>query len=70
MNQQGKEYKGRHRAGLVEVVSYFGDPGQERGQSVFYFNGETNSTMGYMISFVLLWYCFIICSHVIMFCFS
>jgi hypothetical protein len=56
-------------AGLVEVVSCFGDPGQERRQSVFYFSGETNSAIGYMISFVLLWYCFRICSHVIMFCF-
>jgi hypothetical protein len=30
---------------LVEMVSCFGDPKQEREQSVFYFNGETNSTM-------------------------
>jgi hypothetical protein len=56
-------------AGLVEVISYFGDPRQEREQSIFYFSGETNSAMGYVISFVLLWYCFIIYSHVIMFCF-
>jgi hypothetical protein len=54
---------------LVEVVSCFGDPGQKRGQSVFYFSGETNSAMGNVISFVLLWYCFIICSHIIVFCF-
>jgi hypothetical protein len=53
--------------GLVEVVSCFGDPGQECGQSVFYFSGETNSTMGYVISFVLVWYCFRIFSHVIVF---
>jgi hypothetical protein len=39
---------------LVKVVSCFGDHGLERGQSIFYFNGETNSAMGYMISFVLL----------------
>jgi hypothetical protein len=55
--------------GLVEVVSCFGYPGQERGQSIFYFSGETNSAMGYVISFVLLWYCFRICSHVIVFSF-
>jgi hypothetical protein len=40
---KGSESEGSHRAGLVKVVSCFGDPGQERGQSVFYFNGETNS---------------------------
>jgi hypothetical protein len=54
---------------LVEVVSCFGDPRQKHGHSVFYFSGEINSAMGYVISFVLLWYCFIICSHVIVFCF-
>jgi hypothetical protein len=51
------------------VVSCFGNPGQECGQSVFYFSGETNSAIGYVISFVLLWYYFRICSHVIVFCF-
>jgi hypothetical protein len=55
--------------GLIEVVSCFGDPEQEHGQSVFYFSGETNSAMEYVISFILLWYCFRICSHVIVFCF-
>jgi hypothetical protein len=54
MDQQGKECKGSHMAGLIEVVSCFGDSGQERRQSVFYFNNETNSAMGYMNSFVLL----------------
>jgi hypothetical protein len=39
---------------LVEVVSCFGDPGQEREQTVFYFSDETNSAMRYVISFVLL----------------
>jgi hypothetical protein len=44
------------------VVSCFGDSGQERGQSIFYFSGETNSAMEYVIiSFVLLWYYFRIC---------
>jgi hypothetical protein len=57
-------------AGLVEVASCFGDPRQECRQSIFCFNGEINSAMGYVIiSFVLLWYCFRICSHVIVFCF-
>jgi hypothetical protein len=55
--------------GLVEVVSCYGDPGQECEQCIFYFSGETNSAMGYMMSFVLLWYYFIICCHVIMFYF-
>jgi hypothetical protein len=32
--------------------------------------GETNSTIGYVISFVLFWYYFRICSHVIMFYFK
>jgi hypothetical protein len=31
--------------------------------------GETNSTMGYVISFVLFWCYFRICSHVIVFYF-
>jgi hypothetical protein len=31
----------------------FGDPRQEHGQYIFYFSGETNSTMGYVNSFVL-----------------
>jgi hypothetical protein len=53
MDQQGKECKGNHMAGLVEVVSCFRDPGQEHGQSVFYFSSETNSAMGYVISFLL-----------------
>jgi hypothetical protein len=39
---------------LVEVVSYFRDPRQERGQSIFYFSSEINLAMGYVISFVLL----------------
>jgi hypothetical protein len=39
--KSAKEVIGR---GLVEVVSCFRDPGQERGQSIFYFNGETNLT--------------------------
>jgi hypothetical protein len=69
VDQQGKECKGSHRAGLVKLISCFGDPGQERGQSVFYFSRETNSAMGYVMSFVLLWYCFIIYSHVIVFYF-
>jgi hypothetical protein len=69
MDQQGKECKGSHRGGLVEVVSYFGDPEQERRQSVFYYSGETNSAMEYVISFVLLWYYFRICSYVIVFYF-
>jgi hypothetical protein len=57
--------------GLIEVVSCFWDPGQECGQSVFYFSSETNSAMRYVIiSFVLLWYYFRICSHVIMLCFT
>jgi hypothetical protein len=51
------------------VVSCFGDPGQEYGQSIFYFSGETNSATEYVISFVLLWYCFRISSHVIVFYF-
>jgi hypothetical protein len=55
--------------GLVEVVSYFRDPGQEHEQSIFYFSGETNLTMWYVINFVLLWYYFRICFHVIVFCF-
>jgi hypothetical protein len=46
MDQQGKEYKGSHREGLVEVVSCFGDLGQERGQSVFYFSGEKTQQWG------------------------
>jgi hypothetical protein len=46
-----------------------GDPKQERGQSIFYFSSETNSTMGYVINFVLLWYYFVICSDVIVLCF-
>jgi hypothetical protein len=41
--------------GLVEVVSCFGNPEQKHGQSVFYFSDETNSTMGYAISFVLFY---------------
>jgi hypothetical protein len=69
MDQQGKECKRSHRVGLVEVVSCFGDPRQGRGQSIFYFSGETNLAMGYVNSFILLWYCFIICSHVIVLCF-
>jgi hypothetical protein len=70
VDQQGKECKGSHITGLIEVVSCFRNPRQEHRQSVFYFNGETNSAMGYVIiSFVLLWYCFRICSHVIVFCF-
>jgi hypothetical protein len=69
VDQQRKECKGSHRAGLVKVVSCFGYPGQERRQSIFYFSDETNLAMGYVNSFVLLWYCFIICSHVIMLCF-
>jgi hypothetical protein len=55
VDQQGKEYKESHRASLVKVVSCLKDPGQERQQSIFYFSGETNSTMGYVNSFVLLW---------------
>jgi hypothetical protein len=45
VDQQGKECKGSHMTGLVEVVSYFRDPWQEHGQSIFYFSGETNSAM-------------------------
>jgi hypothetical protein len=54
VDQQGKECIESHMAGLVEVVSCFGDPGQKREQSVFYFSGKTNSTMGYVINFTLL----------------
>jgi hypothetical protein len=63
MDQQGKECKGNHMAGLVEVVSCFRDPGQEHGQSVFYFSGETNSAMGYVISF---YYDVIVLEYVLM----
>jgi hypothetical protein len=44
-------------------------PSKNTDNPYFHFSGETNSAMGYVISFVLLWYCFRICSHVIMFCF-
>jgi hypothetical protein len=46
MDQQEKECKESHGAGLVEVVSWFGNPLLEHGQCIFYFSGEINSAMG------------------------
>jgi hypothetical protein len=46
-------FRGALNAHRTYETTSFGDPRQERGQYIFYFSGETNSTMGYVNSFVL-----------------